>query len=59
MKDTRILLQATLDAIETLNTARRSIDGVNAVTGVLWRAADVLGQDARLMLTGADEEVQA
>jgi hypothetical protein len=51
-------LQATLDAIETLNTARRSIDGVNAVTGVLWRAANVLERDARRMLTGPGVAVQ-
>jgi hypothetical protein len=45
-------LQATLDAIDLIHAARRSHDGINAVTGILWRAADVLDRDARRMLTG-------
>ena len=51
-------LQATLDAIDLIHAARRSHDGINAVTGILWRAANVLEQDARRMLTGPDVAVQ-
>jgi len=47
-------LQATLDAIALLDEARNRVGGVTPVTGVLWRAADLLRNSAKVMLTGPE-----